>query len=53
MTLLDGFEALAIRLLNSSTEDFDRVLTKERNVFERARREERKELGDDEGKGDR
>ena len=53
MTLLDGFEALATRLLNSPTEDFERVLTKERNVFERARRAERKELRDYEGKGDR
>src|SRR5918997_2215022 len=37
LTLLDGFEALAARLLKVPADDFGQVLKKEKDVFERAR----------------
>jgi predicted HTH domain antitoxin len=44
LTLLDGFEALAARLLKVPLDDFERVLKKERVVFERAREQRREEV---------
>jgi hypothetical protein len=41
LTLLDGFEALAARLLKVPPEDFGQVLKKEKDVFERAREQRR------------
>jgi hypothetical protein len=44
LTLLDGVEALAARLLKVPLDDFERVLKKERVVFERAREQRREEV---------
>jgi hypothetical protein len=44
LTLLDGFEALAARLLKVSPEDFGQVLKKEKDVFERAREQQRSDV---------
>jgi len=48
LTLLDGFEALATRLLNVPPDDFERLLEKEKDVFERAREQRRSQRDDDE-----
>ena len=44
LTLLDGFEALAARLLKVPPEDFGQVLKKEQDVFKRAREEQRGDI---------
>jgi hypothetical protein len=44
LTLLDGFEALAARLLKVPLEDFGQVMKKEKDVFQRAREQEREEV---------
>ena len=44
LTLLDGFEALAARLLQVPPDDFAQVLKKEKDVFERAREQRRSDV---------
>ena len=44
LALLDGFEALSARLLKVPPEDFGQVLKKEKEVFQRAREEQRGEV---------
>jgi hypothetical protein len=48
MTLLDGFEAVTTRLLKAPPDEFNRVLSEEREVFKRARQAKRDKPDPDE-----